>query len=205
MHTIRIVLISTIFLGGLGLAGSSLEGYAASPVPQPAAAPSPAPSPLATPAPLAVPDAQLPLPKPAPKPIMVKPLGTNSAAIAKDFTKECSACHVLYVPRLLPAASWTLIMNGLDKHFGENASLDTDVATNILSYLAANSADSRGGSVYQGISADKAPLRITTTFWWERIHGRMVQRGRFNRPGVKSKSNCIACHKDAARGRFGDD
>ena len=35
---------------------------------------------------------------------------------------ECSGCHMLYHPGLLPERSWNKMMAGLEKHFGENAS-----------------------------------------------------------------------------------
>src|SRR3989338_9909941 len=54
---------------------------------------------------------------------------------------ECSSCHMLYHPGLLPERSWNKMMAGLDKHFGENASLDPMTRDEITRFLVLNSAD----------------------------------------------------------------
>ncbi|MDZ4210776.1 MAG: cytochrome C, partial [Methylotenera sp.] len=52
--------------------------------------------------------------------------GKQMPAVANAKWKaECGSCHMLYHPGLLPERSWNKMMAGLDKHFGENASLDT--------------------------------------------------------------------------------
>ncbi|MDD3343356.1 MAG: cytochrome b/b6 domain-containing protein, partial [Sulfurospirillaceae bacterium] len=40
------------------------------------------------------------------------------------FFKECISCHTLYPPFLLPERSWVAMMQTLDNHFGDDASLD---------------------------------------------------------------------------------
>ena len=129
----------------------------------------------------------------------------------KDATvlKECGACHMAYPAGLLPARSWTAIMSGLDDHFGDNAELDAETARRIGAYLTANSADGRGArsEIPRGLQQGTAPLRITELPWWQRKH---EKRGRvapttLARRGAKAKSDCVACHQDAARGFFDDD
>ena len=46
-----------------------------------------------------------------------------------------------YPPGLLPERSWRKMMAELDKHFGQNASLDAAATKAILDYLVENSAE----------------------------------------------------------------
>ena len=129
----------------------------------------------------------------------------------KDATvhKECGACHMTYLPGLLPARSWTAIMAGLKDHFGENAELDAETARRIGDYLKANAADSRGArsEALRGLPQSSAPLRITELPWWLQKHEKKgrVSPATMKRKGAKLKSDCVACHADAASGSFDDD
>jgi len=97
---------------------------------------------------------------------MVSGAATRDAA----WAEECGACHVAYPPQLLPAASWTRIMDGLADHFGENAELPADTANRIRAYLVAHAADARGlGWGYDG---------------GEREHG---ERGEFGERGERGE------------------
>ncbi|SMF13635.1 Dihaem cytochrome c [Tistlia consotensis] len=120
---------------------------------------------------------------------------------------ECSACHMAFPAALLPARSWRALMAGLDDHFGENAGLDPATTAKITDYLVANAADAGGhrSPVLRGLGPDDVPLRISETPWWERQHRGEVSPSAFKDPRVGSKANCVACHRDAARGFFGDD
>ena len=40
------------------------------------------------------------------------------------YKKECASCHFGYQPGLLPAQSWSYIMQNLEKHYGVDASID---------------------------------------------------------------------------------
>ena len=57
---------------------------------------------------------------------------TGKPASASDpaamWKAECSSCHMAYHPGLLPERSWRKMMAELDKHFGQNASLDAPAA-----------------------------------------------------------------------------
>jgi len=120
---------------------------------------------------------------------------------------ECSSCHMLYHPGMLPEKSWRKIMAGLDKHFGENASLDRLTEEEILRFLAANSADKqenrRSQRIAQSIPANAAPLRITETDYFIARHDE-VSAATFKRKSIGSASNCIACHKNAEKGDFSE-
>lgn len=122
--------------------------------------------------------------------------------------RECSACHLTFPPQMLPARSWTKLMGDLANHFGENAGLPEATRTEIEAYLAANAADSAnskyGRHFMRGIDAAATPLRITETPFWQRAHDEL-SAARFTSASVKTPANCVACHKTAAKGFFGED
>jgi hypothetical protein len=97
-----------------------------------------------------------------------------------------------FQPALLPAESWRRIMAGLADHFGEDASLEADVAADIEAYLVANAG--RG---------DGSKLRITEQRWF--LHEHDFPDRVWQKPEIRSKANCEACHRDAARGLYEDD
>jgi len=121
--------------------------------------------------------------------------------------KECGACHMAFQPQMLPKKSWDKIMDGLSNHFGEDASLDTKTVSHIKKYHMENAADSRwwGGKFMRGLSKTSAPLRITETPYWVREHNEEVPQRAWKDPKVKSKANCLACHKQANSGDYDDD
>lgn len=123
--------------------------------------------------------------------------------------KECGACHMVYAPGLLPARSWTRMIDGLDQHFGDNAALDAAARRRIADYLTANAADARRGdtTVLRGLKASVTPDRITELPWWTRKHERKdrVAPHALEAKGAKFKGDCIACHKQADQGRFDED
>lgn len=119
-----------------------------------------------------------------------------------NWKTECASCHMLYHPGLLPERSWRNLMSGLDKHFGENASLDPTTQQEITDFLVKHSA--RAGSLYaKSIPASATPLRMTETAWFKREH-REVRADVWKRPKVGSASNCMACHKGAEQGDFSE-
>ena len=122
--------------------------------------------------------------------------------------KECGACHMAFPPQFLPQRSWTAIMSGLDKHFGEDASLPDDQRDAILSYLLAHAGDTKGagaaGSFARSVPKDAVPLRIIETPGWIKEHAE-VSKARWADPKVKSKANCAVCHTKAAEGVYEED
>jgi len=123
----------------------------------------------------------------------------------KAWQQECASCHLAYSPALLPRTSWQRLMGGLDRHFGENASLDPATQADILRFLEANAADSgrsrMGDKVMQRMGTKEAPLRITETTWFVRKHDE-VPRAAWTRKSVGPAANCAACHRQAEKGRF---
>jgi len=121
--------------------------------------------------------------------------------------EECGSCHLAFPAAMLPAASWQKMMGELDKHFGDNASVDPDVARQITAYLVANAADT-GGSRYgaklmRGVDPASAPQRITKLPKWVREH-REVPDWEWRHKDVRTRANCVACHADAELGYYED-
>jgi len=58
------------------------------------------------------------------------------------FYKECISCHTLFPPFLLPQKSWVSMMDTLENHFGDDASLDEKTTESIKAFLVQNSAES---------------------------------------------------------------
>lgn len=117
-----------------------------------------------------------------------------SAAIHPAYAKECGACHLAFPPRLLPAASWTKLMAGLDRHFGQDAELDGESRATIERWLVERAR--RGPE-------DGAPLRLTEGAWFRREHRKVEDAAA--RPSVRTLANCAACHPGAERWDFEED
>ena len=119
------------------------------------------------------------------------------AVVDATWAKECSACHIPYAPGFLPAASWRLVMAGLDKHFGTDASLTAPEATAITAFLVAN-----GSARWAGVDT---PLRITETQGFKRKHNpKEISTAIWRRASVKSQANCAACHPRADQADFNE-
>lgn len=135
---------------------------------------------------------------------MLAPVPVTNAA----FQTECAACHMLYPPGLLPEQSWRRMMNGLDKHFGENASLDPETQKSITDFLVKNSADRvgnlRSSRIASSIPQGAAPLRISETAYFVRKHDE-IRPAVFKRKSIGSAANCAACHPKAEAGDFRED
>jgi cytochrome b len=122
------------------------------------------------------------------------------------FADECSACHMLYHPSLLPAADWKTLMAGLDDHYGEDASLDADTARQIRDWLMANAAetaDTRPAHLFTlPRHADGTLGSVAATAAWHSLHDDALESGAFDVKSVRSRANCKACHSDAETGFF---
>jgi hypothetical protein len=120
------------------------------------------------------------------------PVATNA-----QWQKECSACHVAYPPRMLPASSWRAVMAGLDKHFGSDASLTPTEVKEIGAFLEKNAGSNRHAS------SGKPILRITKTRWFIHEHDEVSDRT-WKNPKVKSPANCGACHTQSGKGIYSE-
>lgn len=113
-----------------------------------------------------------------------------------QWQAECGSCHMAYPPQLLTAANWRRMMQGLDRHFGANASLDASENAQILAFLERNAArDDK--------YAANASLRISDSAWFQRKH-REVAPATWQHAKVKSPANCTACHVTAERGDWSE-
>ncbi len=122
----------------------------------------------------------------------LQPAQTNA-----KFQQECSACHIAYAPGLLPAESWRKVMAGLDKHFGTDASLDSQDNKEITAFLMGNASNRW--------SASTSPLRISESAWFKRKHdSHEIDPAAWKNPKVKSPANCGACHPRAEHGDFNE-
>lgn len=116
----------------------------------------------------------------------------------KAYTQECAACHTAYPPGMLPKASWTRIMSGLDKHYGTDASLDAATVKQLSSWLQTH------GGTYKRVRETPPPDdRITRSEWFLRKH-RELDPSVWTHISVKSAANCAACHTAANQGNFDD-
>ena len=131
------------------------------------------------------------------------PYGVPAFTANQAWAKECSACHIAFHPSLLPAASWSAMMDDLANHFGEDASLDAATTADIKTFLTANAAegwDTLPANRLRNVNPDK-PLEITATRFWTFMHGDLPE-ALFKSKPVGAKQNCAACHADAATGLF---
>lgn len=133
------------------------------------------------------------------------PIGMPALPPAPLVDSECGACHKPFHPSLLPRASWAALMAGLPDHFGEDASLPPDQVREIAGYLQAYAAEAWDTEAARrfAVVSPAAPTRITETPYWRMKHA-ALDPAVFQRAEIGSKSNCQACHGDAASGRFDD-
>lgn len=122
------------------------------------------------------------------------------------YRTECGGCHFAYQPGLLPAAAWGRIMASLDDHFGDDATLDPEVAQGLLEYLSANAANDRRAIRSRAFAAVPVPLarppRITETLYFHRRHDVIPARMVKDNPKVGGFSNCQTCHRGAEQGSY---
>jgi cytochrome b len=123
------------------------------------------------------------------------------------FVGECGACHTLYPPHMLPKHSWQIIMDNLDEHFGDDASLLENERKAILSFLIQHNADTSTQEMSYKISksiGSEGIIAMTQTNFWKNQHQAIPKRV-FEHSEVRSKANCKACHNDIEKGLIEDD
>jgi hypothetical protein len=131
--------------------------------------------------------------------------GLIAMPVNESFLTECSDCHNVYHPSLLPRQSWVSLMESLSDHFGEDASLGADITNEIMSYLTRYGAQAWDTEAANSLSIvdEKQPFQITATPFWIRTH-KNISPEIFQTKPVNSKANCSACHLDASGGLFAD-
>jgi hypothetical protein len=113
------------------------------------------------------------------------------------FQAECASCHIAFPPQLLAAQDWRRVMAALDKHYGDNASLDDKTRRSIEDFLVRYAGPA--GKVGAGRTADLP--RLTQTTWFQREH-REVAKTDWTHAKVKTPANCTACHTKATQGSY---
>lgn len=117
------------------------------------------------------------------------------------FAAECASCHLTFPPQLLVADDWRRVMAKLDKHYGDNASLDEKTRVALESFLVKNAGDPRKVGAGGTAKAAAELPRLTTTSWFKRKHHEVPQTD-WRDAKVKSPANCAACHTRAAEGSY---
>lgn len=125
------------------------------------------------------------------------------------YKEECASCHMAYPAELLPARSWKKILDNLNQHFGDNASLDPATVQTLSRYLQDNSADAvktrRARKILRSLPADSTPLRISELPYILHKHDEIAAGYIRDNPQVKTLSNCVACHQGAEQASFNED
>lgn len=134
----------------------------------------------------------------------IRDQGWHPVQLPKAYESNCADCHDLYHPSLRKAEDWATIMAGLDRHYGEDASLGGDTVATIQTFLMAHSATHFETEAAHMIGRVSSPQdRMTTTPYWKQRH-HDIPKAAFSNPKVGSNINCKACHQDALTGRFLD-
>jgi hypothetical protein len=118
------------------------------------------------------------------------------ADLPPEYIGECGSCHVAYPPALLSESDWRDIMRGLDKHYGDNASLGEETRKLIEEFLARNAEPHWKAHFPSG-----DPPRLTSTIWY-RVHHHELPDNIWQDKRVGSASNCAACHPKAEKMLF---
>jgi hypothetical protein len=124
------------------------------------------------------------------------------------YIKECGSCHFAYQPGLLPGSSWNKIMSNLENHYNNDASISSANLQTLTKYLNDNSAEKnmqykRSNKIVSSIPAGQIPDSISTTPYIIKKHSE-IKKSLITQPEVKGLFNCIACHKTADKGNYGE-
>ncbi len=127
-------------------------------------------------------------------------------ALHEDFYFECSDCHNLFPPHLLPKESWIALMKSLDKHYEEDLELETSLIKSIEKFLIENASHTSTREASYKLAQeirDSNKFTITKTTYWKETH-KNISKDVFKSDEIETKSNCVACHKDFEYGILSD-
>lgn len=124
------------------------------------------------------------------------------------YIKECGSCHFAYQPGLLPSSSWNKIMSNLGNHYNNDASISATNLQILTKYLNDNSAEKnmqykRSNKIVSSLASGQIPDSISTTPYIIKKHSE-IRKNLITQPEVKGLFNCIACHKTADKGNYGE-
>lgn len=117
------------------------------------------------------------------------------------FQAECASCHLAFPPQLMAAADWRRVMATLDRHYGDNATLDEKTHRAIEDFLVRHAGLARKVGAGGTANLQNDPPRLTASRWFTRKHHE-VPRADWTHAQVKSPANCAACHTKAAAGSY---
>ena len=124
------------------------------------------------------------------------------------YIKECGSCHFPYQAGLLPANAWNKMMSNLENHFNSDASLNEADLQTLTKYLNDNSAEKnmqykRSNKIVSSLAKNQIPDSISTTPYMIKKH-EDIKKNLISQNEVKGLFNCIACHKTADKGIYGE-
>lgn len=123
-----------------------------------------------------------------------------------DFQFECSDCHNLFPPFMLPKESWKKLMANQHEHFKEDLELEDSLVQSIEKFLIENSSETSTREFSYKITkelGDSGNFIITKTNYWKELH-KNISDEEFKSDKIETKSNCIGCHKDFEKGILSD-
>lgn len=124
--------------------------------------------------------------------------GGGEARVDPRYARECGECHAPYPVRWLSAESWRTVLADLNRHFGQDATMDAGTQNSLRDYLISHARR------LPTIAPDGAPLlRVTQSPGFRRAHDE-VSPATWKRSDVQSPASCGACHGGAAEGRFSE-
>lgn len=136
--------------------------------------------------------------------------GLTDVALVNNqlYIKECGSCHFAYQPGLLPSSSWNKIMSNLENHYNNDASISSANLQTLTKYLNDNSAEKnmqykRSNKIVSSLAVGQIPDSISTTPYMIKKHSE-IKKSLITQPEVKGLFNCIACHKTADKGNYGE-
>ena len=124
------------------------------------------------------------------------------------YIKECGSCHFPYQAGLLPSNAWNKMMTNLENHFNSDASLNEADLQTLTKYLNDNSAEKnmqykRSNKIVSSLAKNQIPDSISTTPYMIKKH-EDIKKNLISQNEVKGLFNCIACHKTADKGIYGE-
>ena len=124
------------------------------------------------------------------------------------YIKECGSCHFPYQPGLLPSNAWNKMMTNLENHFNSDASLNEADLQTLTKYLNDNSAEKnmqykRSNRIVSSLAKNQIPDSISTTPYMIKKH-KDIKKDLITQNEVKGLFNCMACHKTADKGIYGE-
>ena len=124
------------------------------------------------------------------------------------YIKECGSCHFPYQPGLLPSNARNKMMTNLENHFNSDASLNEADLQTLTKYLNDNSAEKnmqykRSNKIVSSLAKNQIPDSISTTPYMIKKH-EDIKKNLISQNEVKGLFNCIACHKTADKGIYGE-